>query len=80
VDEAKLVNVALNGFTKSWESFLKQIYAQEKLADWHRIWNDSIQEDTWEESKAGKQEDRDKTWLWSVIPRGEKDRFLVRRT
>jgi hypothetical protein len=34
VDETKLVKVALNGFTKTWEPFVKGIYAREKLPDW----------------------------------------------
>lgn len=41
----KLINVALNGFHKSWEPFVKGICAQEKLPNW---------EETWEESKANK--------------------------
>jgi hypothetical protein len=57
VDEAELVNVALNGFTKSWEPFVKGVCAWEKLPDWQRLWDDCIQEETWEESKASRQED-----------------------
>jgi hypothetical protein len=43
LDEAKLVNVALNGFTKTWEPFVKGICTQEKLLDWQRRWDDCIQ-------------------------------------
>jgi hypothetical protein len=54
VDEAELVNVAFNGFTKSWEPFVKGIYAREKLPDWQRLWNDCIKEETRKEPKASK--------------------------
>lgn len=57
VDEEKLVYVALNGFTKSWEPFVKGICAREKLPNWQRLWDDRIQEETREEPKERKQED-----------------------
>jgi hypothetical protein len=57
VDDVELVNVALNGFTKSWEPFVKGVCAQEKLPYWQRLWDDCIQEETREESKSNKQED-----------------------
>jgi hypothetical protein len=57
VDEAEVVSVAFNGFTKSWEPFVKGICGREKLPDWQRLWDYCIQEETREESKAGKQED-----------------------
>jgi hypothetical protein len=57
VDDVELVNVALNGFTKSWEPFVKGICAREKLPNWERLWDDCIQEETREESKASKQGD-----------------------
>ena len=43
--DAELVTVPLNGFTKSWEPFMKGICAQEKLPNWDRLWDDCIQED-----------------------------------
>jgi hypothetical protein len=55
VDEAEVVNVALNGFTKSQEPFIKGVYARENLPDWQRLWDDCIQEETRKESKASKQ-------------------------
>jgi hypothetical protein len=55
VDDAKLVNVTINGSTKPWEPFVKVICAREKLPDWKRLWDDCIQEETWEESTANKQ-------------------------
>jgi hypothetical protein len=40
------VNVALRGLTRSRESFVQGICAQEKLPDFERLWNDCIQEET----------------------------------
>jgi hypothetical protein len=57
VDDVELVNVALNGFTKSWEPFVKGVCAREKLPNWERLWDDCIQEETREESKANRQGD-----------------------
>jgi hypothetical protein len=37
VDDVELVNVTLNGFTKSWESFVKGVCAREKLPNWERL-------------------------------------------
>ena len=42
VDETKLVNVALNGFTKSWEPFVKGICAWENILGWQRLWDDCM--------------------------------------
>jgi hypothetical protein len=53
--DSELVNVALNGFTKSWEPFIMGICAREKLPKWERLWDDFIQEETHRESKPTKQ-------------------------
>jgi hypothetical protein len=42
LDDIELVNVALNGFTKSWEPFFKGFCTREKLPDWQRLWDDCI--------------------------------------
>jgi hypothetical protein len=34
LDDVELVNVALNGFPKYWEPFVKGVCAQEKIPDW----------------------------------------------
>jgi hypothetical protein len=52
VDDVYLINVAFNGFPKSWEPFAKGVCAREKILDWYRIWDNCIQEETREESKA----------------------------
>ena len=53
--DEELVNVALNGFTKSWEPFVKGICAQENIPDWPRQWDDCIQEETRKEIRSNKQ-------------------------
>jgi hypothetical protein len=53
--DAELVNVALNGFFKTWEPFIMGICAKEKLPKWERLWDDYIQEKTCRESRLGKQ-------------------------
>jgi hypothetical protein len=57
VDNIELVNVALNGFSKLWEPFVKGVYARDKLPNWERLWHDWIQEKTREESKASRKGD-----------------------
>jgi hypothetical protein len=42
VVDVEVVNVALNGFTKSCEPFVKGICSREKLLDWQRVWDDCI--------------------------------------
>jgi hypothetical protein len=42
LDGIEFVNVALNGFPKSWEPFVKAVYTRENLLDWQRIWDDCI--------------------------------------
>jgi hypothetical protein len=51
VEDAELVNMALNGFLASWEPFVKAICAREKLPDFERLWDDCIQEETRMESR-----------------------------
>ena len=37
VDSAELIRVALNGFSKSWESFVGGIVARENMSSWDRL-------------------------------------------
>ena len=53
------MNVALNGIIKSWEPFVKGVCAQKKLPNWERLWDDYIQEEAWDESKACRQGDEE---------------------
>ena len=45
VDGAELIRVALNGFSKSWESFVRGIVARENMPSWERLWDDFVQEE-----------------------------------
>ena len=45
VDE-ELVQIALNGFSNPWDTFVKGVVAREKLPDWQRLWDDFVQEKT----------------------------------
>jgi hypothetical protein len=49
------VNVALNGFLRSWEPFVLGICAREKLPPFDRLWIDCTQEEARIESKNVKQ-------------------------
>ena len=40
VDSAELIQVALNGFSKSWESFVRGIVARENMPSWEWLWDD----------------------------------------
>jgi hypothetical protein len=46
VDSLELVRTTLNGFTKSWESFVHGIVAREHMSSRERLWDDFIQEET----------------------------------
>ena len=40
VPDSKLVSIALKGFTKKWDVFVKYIVGREKLPNWSRLWDD----------------------------------------
>ena len=45
-EDEELVRIALNGFSKPWDTFVKGVVAREKLPDWQRLWDDFVQEET----------------------------------
>jgi hypothetical protein len=45
------VRIALKGFTKEWEVFVKCVVGREKLLDWSRLWDDFTQEEIQEGSQ-----------------------------
>ena len=45
VDSAELIQVALNGFSKSCETFVRGIVARENMPSWERLWDDFVQEE-----------------------------------
>ena len=46
IDDEELVWIALNGFSKPWDTFVKGIVARENLLDWQRLWDEFVQEAT----------------------------------
>lgn len=59
--DAKIVHVTLNGFPKSREPFVKGLCAQENIPKWKRLWDDCIQKEPREKSKANQQGGSDET-------------------
>jgi hypothetical protein len=55
ISNSELVRIALRGFTKDWEVFVKCIVGREKLPDWSRLWDDFTQEEMgeWREGRRG---------------------------
>ena len=45
IPNLELVRIALKGFTKKWEVFVKCILGREKLSNWFRLWDDFTQEE-----------------------------------
>jgi hypothetical protein len=48
--DSELVRIALNGFTKDWEVFVKCVVGREHLPYWSRLWDDFTQEEIRERS------------------------------
>ena len=42
VDDSELIQIALNDFSKSWESFVRGIVARENMLGWERLWDDFV--------------------------------------
>jgi hypothetical protein len=40
IDESELVRIALDGFTKSWDAFIRGVVSREKFPDWQQLWDD----------------------------------------
>jgi hypothetical protein len=51
----ELVRIALNGFTKDWEVFVKCVVGREHPPDWSRLWDDFTQEEIQEISQSSDQ-------------------------
>ena len=45
-EDEELVHIALNDFSKPWDTFVKGVVAREKLLDWQRLSDDFVQEET----------------------------------
>jgi hypothetical protein len=53
ITDSKLVRIALNGFTKDWEVFVKCVVGRENLPYWRRLWDDFTKEEIREISQSG---------------------------
>jgi hypothetical protein len=51
ISDSELVRIALKGFTKEWEVFVKCVLGCEHLPDWSRLWDDFTQEEIREGSQ-----------------------------
>jgi hypothetical protein len=51
IPDSELVRIALKGFIKEWEVFVKCVVGREKLHDWSRLWDDFTQEEIREGSQ-----------------------------
>ena len=40
IPDSELVRIALKGFAKKWELFVKCIVGREKLPNWSKLWDD----------------------------------------
>jgi hypothetical protein len=52
ISDSELVRIALKGFTKEWEVFVKCVVGREHLPDWGRLWDDFTQEEIQEGSQS----------------------------
>ena len=42
IEDGDLVRIALNGFSKPWDTFVKGVVARENLPVWKRLWDDFV--------------------------------------
>jgi len=52
IADSKLVRIALKGFGKEWDVFVKCVVGREKLPDWNKLWDDFTQEEIREGSHS----------------------------
>jgi hypothetical protein len=57
ISYSELVRIALRGFTKDWEVFMKCIVEHEKLPHWSRLWDDFTQEEIRVNGENGREGD-----------------------
>ena len=53
IPDSELVRIALKGFTKKWEVFVKCIVGRETLPSWSRLWDDFTQEEIRDGAQVG---------------------------
>jgi hypothetical protein len=45
IDDSELVHIAIDGFSKSGDVFVRGVVGWEKLPEWKRLWDDFVQEE-----------------------------------
>jgi hypothetical protein len=55
ISDSELVRIALKGFTREWEAFVKCVVGHEHLPDWSRLWDDFTQKEIREGSQSSGQ-------------------------
>jgi hypothetical protein len=73
---SELVRIALKGFTKEWEVFIKCVVGREKLLDWRRLWNDFTHEEIWEGSSGKALDGADDKNIDLVVKGNEKKKDM----
>jgi hypothetical protein len=78
IPDSELVQIALKGFTKEWEVFVKCVVGREKLPDWSRLWDDFTQEEIREESQEKALDGADDKNVALVVKGNKKDMSKVK--
>jgi hypothetical protein len=70
--DSDLVRIALKGFTKEWEVFVKCVVGHEHLPDWSKLWDDFTREEIREGSqRSGQKGDRADRENVSLVAKGK---------
>ena len=75
VDDEDLVDLALLGLPKSWNSYQDSVNVQEKLPGWERLWSDLMQEEirrTTRDRSSSKASDEENCALSSKAKKGKR--------
>jgi hypothetical protein len=78
IPDSELVQIALKGFTKEWEVFIKCMVGREKLPDWSRLWDDFTQEEIREGSQEKALDGVDGNNVSLVVKGNKKDMSKVK--
>jgi hypothetical protein len=78
ISDSEMLRIALKGFTKEWEVFVKCVVGRQKLLDCSRLWDDFTQEEIRERSqgKAKTNIDIDENAALAVKIKGKKKKDL----
>jgi hypothetical protein len=69
------VRIALKGFTKEWEVFVKCVVGREHLPDWSRLWDDFTQEEIREGSQSSDRRQMELMRMFLLLQREEERKF-----